>query len=502
MKFSSLAISVGLPWHRKPSGVLAKRFLFIYSILFLSFILSGQAEPQDGHKPLVLAKVNVIDATGAPVRANMTVVIENGRIAEIGESATIRPPQDARIIEAGGKYLIPGLWDMHIHWYHEGFLPLFIVNGVTGVRQMSGFPFHLEWRERAARGDLLAPRLVIASAIVDGPGSFYPGSIEIANEKDARQAVQKIKSSGFDFIKIMAALPREAFYALADEAAKQGLVFAGHVPFSVSALEASDAGQRSIEHLAGVLEACSPVGDEINQGYVKNTARVTSQKGFDKARVQVMRGLIERLLATYDKEMAAALYARFVKNGTWQCPTLTANRAVAFIGDADFTNDARLKYMPGFFRKNWQPGNNPIYASRTAEDYTTYKSRYQKQMKTAGEMRRAGVKFLAGTDTANPFCFPGFGLHDELSLLVEAGFTPMEALQAATLSAAIFLGKAESFGTVEKGKIADLVLLEANPLERIDNTRKIAAVILGGELFEKPRLEAMLADVEKLANQK
>ncbi len=480
-----------------------KTWLALQSILLtLSFTVLGPPKPDSVSKPLVLTHVNVIDATGAPVKTDMTVVITGDRITAIDKTGQIRVPQGARRVDARGKFLVPGLWDMHVHLYDERFLPLFIANGVTGVRQMFGSPLNLDWRERAARGQLLAPRLVIASPIVDGPNAVWGGSIKVANETEARQAVQKIKSLGFDFVKVYSDLPRDAFYAIADEAAKQGLVFAGHVPHSVSALEASDAGQKSIEHLTGVLEGCSPVGVEITRGYKANMANVTSQTGMDAAHLQVMRALIERLLATYDKEKATALFARFAKNGTWQCPTLTVRRSGAFLGEADFRNDPRLKYMPKPIRSSWQPENNPFYTSQKAEDWAIRKRRYQKETEVLAEMRRAGVRFLAGTDTANPFCFPGFSLHDELALLVEAGFTPMEALQAATLNAAIFLGKAESLGTVEQGKIADLVLLEANPLEHIENTKRIFAVVLGGELFEKRRLDAMLADVERVANLK
>jgi len=474
--------------------------LILFSLLF-SFSC-GHQKPSESQATLIFAHATIIDTSGGPNQTDMTVFITGDRISDIQKTGKVRLPKGGRVIDAAGKFLVPGLWDMHVHWYEERFLPLFIANGVTGVRQMSGFPLHLDWRERAARGDLLAPRLAIASTIVDGPGATWVGSIEVANETDARQAVQKIKSSGFDFVKVYGGLPRDAYFAIADESAKQGLVFAGHVPNSVSALEASEAGQKSIEHLSGVLEGCSSVGGEITRGYNENMAGANNRTGMDKARLRVLRVLIERLLATYDKERAAALFASFAKNGTWHCPTLTVNRSVAFVGDAEFRNDPRLKYMPKPIRSNWQPENNPLWANRTAEDYAIRKRRYQKQTETVAEMRRAGVRFLAGTDTLNPFCFPGFSLHDELTLLVEAGFTPMEALQAATLNAAIFLGKAESLGTVEKGKIADLVLLEANPLEHIDNTRRIAAVVLGGKLYEKPRLDAMLADAEKLANQK
>jgi hypothetical protein len=482
--------------------LMTRPLLALCSILLLVSISPGRAAPRPGSQALVLANVNVIDATGTPARPNMTVVVEAGRITDIGEAGTVRPPRGARTVQAKGKYLIPGLWDMHVHWYDEGLLPIFIANGVTGVRQMFGFPLHLQWRDRAARGELLSPRLAIGSPIVDGPTAMWSNSIKVGNETEARQAVQKIKSTGYDFVKVYSDLPRDAYYAIADEAARQGLTFAGHVPHSVTAQEASDAGQTSIEHLTGVLEGWSPAGAEITSGYARNRVGDEGRTGVDAARQLVMRGLFERVLATYDPDRAAALFTRFARNGTWQCPTLTANRMTAMLGDRDFKNDPRLKYTRQPVRSSWQPENNPLMASRTAEDYALRKRRNQKEAVAIAEMKRAGVRFLAGTDTGNPFCFPGFSLHDELALLVGAGLTPMEALQSATSNAAQFLGRADSLGTIEKGKTADLVLLDANPLEQIANTTRIAAVVLGGELFDRPRLDAMLVAMEKRANPK
>jgi tetratricopeptide (TPR) repeat protein len=432
----------------------------------------------------------------------MAVFIAGDRITDVKKARHVSVPKGIQEVDAKDKYMIPGLWNMHVHWSDDRFLGLFITNGVTGVRQMDGLPFHLEWRDKVSKGELLAPRQVVASPIVDGPGATWVGSIEVGNEQEARDIVRKIKESGFDFVKIYNSIPRDAYYALADEAAKQGLPFVGHVPHSVSALEASDAGQKCIEHLNGVLEACSPDGREITRGYLKYTAGVNNIKGTDPARRQALRVLFEKALTTYEAERADALFARFAQNGTWQCPTLVVNRVVAFIDQPDFRNDPRLKYFPAAFRARWQPERIPLWASRSAEDYAVSKRRFQKEMKIVSEMRRAGVRFLAGTDTGNPYCFPGFSLHDELSLLVEAGFTPLEALQTATLNAAIFLGEAESYGTVEKGKIADLLLLEADPLEKIDNTKRIAAVVLGGKLIGKQQIDEMLANFEKFANQK
>jgi imidazolonepropionase-like amidohydrolase len=297
---------------------------------------------------------------------------------------------------------------------------------------------------------------------------------------------------GSDFIKVYSMLPRDAYFAIADEAKRQHMVFAGHVPEFVSAGEASDAGQKSIEHLTGVLVACSAKEEELRK---ENEARLRAD-GFNRDTMTLEQS---RALDSFDAKQAAALFARFKRNGTWMCPTLSVLRAQAFIGDADFRNDPRLKYIQNFLRKQfWEDGFG--FSSHTAEDNARARRVFQKQLEVVGMMKRAGVDFIAGTDTANPYVFPGFSLHDELALLVQAGFTPMEALQAATRDPARYLGRLDSAGTIEKGKIADLVLLDANPLAEIGNTRKINAVVVGGTFITKPELDKMLADVVSLVS--
>ena len=206
---------------------------------------------------LVLTHVTVIDATGAAARPGQTVVITGNRIAEIGAAAAIHTPKGAQVVDATGKFLIPGLWDMHVHWGQKDYLPLFLANGVTGIRIMWGDPEHHEWRRQVEAGELLAPHMFVASTLIDGPKPFWPGSISVSNEAEARQAVVQAKQSGADFVKVYSFLPREEYFAIADESRRQEIPFEGHVPIGVSAEEASRAGQKSIEHLFGILPACS-----------------------------------------------------------------------------------------------------------------------------------------------------------------------------------------------------------------------------------------------------
>ena len=473
-----------------------KRLLALLLFCGLLFAPRLMTTNEASQSQIAFTHVTIIDATGAPPSLDMTVVITSDRITEIGQSQRLRVPRGAQIVDAAGKFMIPGLWDMHIHWYQKDYLPLFIANGVTGARMMWGMPMHHQWRKDINNGTMPGPRLVIASPIVDGPNPVWNGSVSVKDDLEARQAVINAKQAGADFIKVYSRLTREGYLAIADEARKLGIPFAGHIPPSVTAAEASEAGQKSVEHLTTVLTACSSRDEELR--------RESAAAALDKTpnRATRSRQVTRSMLASFDPGKAAALFAVFKRNHTWQCPTLTVLRSTAFLNDPNFINDPRLKYMPAETRKQWDPSGDFRFKDRTAEDFELARLVFKKQLEIVGAMRRAGVEFLAGTDALNPYCFPGFSLHDELALLVNAGLSPMEALQAATLNPARYLGKERDLGTLQIGKLADLVLLEANPLEDITNTQRINAVVSNGKLIPKSELQRMLAAIESASNKK
>ena len=451
-------------------------FLITLAVLFLI-----QTKQNSSHESLALVHVTLIDVVGGIAVPDVTVLITGNRIADVGKSDQVPVPAGAKVVNAEGKFLIPGLWDMHVHWYDKHSLPLFTANGVTGIRQMFGTPELLRWRQELTDGSLLGPRMIVASPILDGPRPFWPNSIAVGNEGEGRKAVLRVKKWGADFVKVYSFLPRDAYFGIAEEAKSQGIPFAGHVPWSVSAAEASDAGQKSIEHLTGIFLACSDDEEEIRRQLPQNTPFGA-------------RSLIEaRAFAKYNSRKAAALFQRFVKNGTWQCPTLTVLRSSASREERGFRDDPRLKYMPSEVKESWERRAEARSNLRAEEEYAYAKKVYPKYFELIGAMRRAGVQFLAGTDTGNPYCFPGFSLHDELVLLVQAGLTPVDALRAAILNPAKFLGLEATLGTIGKGKLADLVLLDANPLDDIRNTQRIQAVVSNGRFQDRDALDKMLA---------
>jgi tetratricopeptide (TPR) repeat protein len=475
----------------------------ISGLLLVPIFLAGWTAQRaaNSQKPLVFAHVTVVDVTGGPLKPDLVIVITGDRITGMGDAKGFKLPIDADVVDATGKFLIPGLWDAHAHWGDRDYLPLFIANGITNVRIMYGQPYYHQWRKQIENGELLGPSMVIASPLLDGPVGMWPGSLTIHSAAEAREAVTRVKQAGADFVKVYSFLPRDAYFAIADESKKQGIPFVGHVPFSVSVEEASDAGQKSMEHMLGILPACSTREAELLKAAQDDLAEeiAAGKVNFIGPRSAKLGQLN---LDTYSPEKAAALFARFKRNGTWQCPTLTLLRSLTFRSVPSFRDDARLKYMPRSVRASWQPESDPLVHNGAADDLELGKKQFQKELEIVGAMNRAGVGILAGTDVANAFCFPGFSLHDELALLVQSGLSPLAALQAATLNPARFLDKEKDLGVVDTSKLANLVLLDANPLDDIHNTTKIAGVVVAGKYFPKASLQGMLAKVQALASQK
>jgi len=436
----------------------------------------------------VLTNVNVVDVRTGTILADQFVVIEKNRIRDIRSRTSTRYPLNAHSASAHGGYLIPGLWDMHVHlvfgdWFpgaQDISLPLFVANGVTGVRDMgSELPILQKWRYDIEAGRLLGPRILTPGPMLDGPKPRFPSSIAIATPDDGRKAVGNLKQGGADFIKLQSLIPRDAVFAIADEARKQDIPFEGHVPDAVRASEMSAAGMHSFEHLIGIFEGSSPLEDEFLKG--------------DKSS--------GKFLASYDPERAAALAQLLARNQTWQCPTLVWERGGNLLDVTDFSKDTRAKYAPAYWKeKTWKKFTEQIQTEFNTDDLATRQKFLEKELEVVQLLHKAGVPFLAGTDTPpGVYIFPGFSLHEELQRFVAAGFTPLEALQTATLNPAIFFHEEADWGTVERGKIADLVLLEANPLEDIRNTQKIAAVILNGRYLSHADLQKILARVEESA---
>jgi imidazolonepropionase-like amidohydrolase len=468
-----------------------ERFAIHSGILFLIvllFFLPIHAQRPAVDDLLLLNNVTIVDVRTGALLAEQTVILERDHIASVGPSKSAKYPRNARSVNCRGLFLIPGLWDMHVHlvfgdWFPDAkdiSLPLFVANGVTGVRDMgSELDIVQGWRNEIEAGRLIGPRIYTSGPMLDGPKPRFPSSVAIATPEDAHRAVANLKRQGADFIKLQSLIPREAVFAIAEESKKQEIPFEGHVPDAVRASEMSAAGMKSFEHLIGILEGSSPAEGDFLKG--------NKTEG--------------RFLATYDPARAASLASILAKNQTWQCPTLVWERGGNLIDVSDFSKDERVKYVPGSWKnKTWKRFTDEITQGYGADDLAIRKRFVEKELEVVEMLHKNGVPFLAGTDTpAGVHIFPGYSLHEELQRFVAAGFTPLEAMQTATINPARFFGMEDQAGTVERGKFADLVLLSANPLEDIANTQKIAGVIVNGRYYGRAEIDKMLDRVEAAA---
>jgi imidazolonepropionase-like amidohydrolase len=454
---------------------------------------------------LAITHVTLIDGTGAAALPDMTVFVSDERIAAIGLSRSVSIPRGTKSLDATGKFLIPGLVDMHVHLTgaseptgsREFILPLLLANGITTVRDMGGdLDALLKLRHEIESGKLQAPGIYFAGPYLDGSPPFFQPSLVVTNATEAAGDVHSLISRGADFIKVQSNLSREAYFAIADVCRREHITFVGHVPDHVTAAEASDAGQKSIEHLTGVLRACSSEEPSLMR---KQFAVGPKKPTIGQSMNRELAWQIE-LLQSYSAEQADALIVKFLRNQTWQVPTLILLRNDAFpTPENDPSRDSRRKYIPLQVLANWEKGTKDRDEGATAEEFALRSRLMQASLRIAGKMNAAGVPMMAGTDTTAPYVFPGSSLHEELALLVQAGLTPMQALLAATRRPAEFLGKLQTQGTIEQGKIADLLLLDANPLEDIHNTEKIRTVILRGKLLDRNFLDELLTKEESFA---
>ena len=415
-----------------------------------------------GQSVRAITHVSVIDARDTAPRVDQTVLIRGHRIIASDASKRVRVPSGAQVVDGRGKFLIPGLWDMHVHTVTvsgRALLGLYVANGVTGVRDMASvWATIVGWRGEIARGALVGPRIVASGPYLEG-GDVPIAHLLTRTPAEGRAGVDSLIALGVDFVKVHGQLAPPVYFAIARRARERGIPFAGHVSRAVGSAAASDSGQRSIEHLLGIPMPCTPA----------------------ESLALAPRFPVQSALGRCSSDNLTPLYARFVRNNTWVTPTFVAQVEVATWPGRGLPGDSLAHYLPKalvrFVAKILpMPDSVPLRADSVG------RAMLAKRMSQVAAMRVAGVHILAGTDAPLRNSTPGFGLHEELLMLVRGGMSTFDALAAATSEPARFLGL-DSLGTVETGKIADLVLLDANPLTDIRNTRRISAVVANGRYF-------------------
>jgi imidazolonepropionase-like amidohydrolase len=462
-----------------------------------------------GTAPLAIVDVNVVDVRKGEIRGHQTVLISNGRIADTASLDEVSIPAQANRIHGEGRYLIPGLWDMHIHLRsnqvnpdvplvdeNAALLDLFLPNGVVGVREMGGdlADSVFRWRDEIRSGKRTGPRILTAGRKIDQEPPSWIGSLGVKTPETAREAVRQLKQSGADFVKVyFSDIPAEVLSAVVEEAHKNGLRVIGHLAGNLPIQTVLDIGQDGIEHAQYLIAAKR---DE----YEKLRRESAARRGTPLAMGAGER--LTRLLNMEDAQEEQAVYQTMAQKQVWVTPTLTVLlRIRQELGERDFESDDRKRFLFPAIWESWDSklGRRKPPDASLREVLAESNKRIQQAMLAA---HKAGVPMLAGTDcgVTNNYMIPGWSLHEELESLVKAGLTPVDALRMATINAARWRGADATEGTVEKGKTADLVLLRSNPLEAIRHTREIESVVAGGKYYSRSDLDAMLRQAEDRAS--
>lgn len=475
------------------------------STLLLFALASPQLAAQAPNPPLVISGVTVITMAGPAVSTPQSVVVEHGRITAIGRPDAVHRPTGAVAVDARGKYLIPGLWDMHTHLAlrpllsgagdaagldrnREWAFPLLLAYGVTGVRDMAGtLSVLVRWRDQVGSGAVLGPRLVVTGRKLGKNPVVAGAPFPIEADEDVRRSVELLRAGGADFVKVDGLAGRH-FPALFDAARAAGLPVVGHTSLDLGAAGVAEAGQRSIEHLDGVVLATSNDEAAIRRDALAEFGwwrRLLTWGGLYKPEEHFRRRYRE-MVQSQSEARTDSLIATFLRHQTWQVPTVTMLRDIRLLPPFPAQEAALERYSPARSR---EPGPDIRWGGDTLLAHQVY----HREVEILARMVRRGVPVLAGTDGPSGTRLPGASLSDELELLVEAGLTPEEALASATTEPARFLGLSDSLGSVERGKVADLVLLDADPRVQIGNVRRIYGVVRAGRWLGPATLDSLRA---------
>ncbi|HEU4620206.1 MAG TPA: amidohydrolase family protein [Gammaproteobacteria bacterium] len=477
--------------------------------------------------------VTIVDVETGELRSDETIVVRHGVIEAVGPAESATLPAGTLVVDEHGRYAIPGLWDMHVHIRggpaleaaNERWLRQYLAFGVTSVRDAAGdlSDAVLRWKAAIARGEIYGPRIFTALRKIDGPDGVWLGSIPVSSREEAAKALDALRSEGADFVKVYdGSIAPDVYIDVLEEAERRGLRTAAHVPLSVPFVDAIEAGLDSVEHAFHLVKAANPSDRAASRAF----ARDGIPEDFEPFFVAV-----SALGEAADERTARKVFREMAQRGTALTPTLYIRRAWNRLGEDGLGEDGlgedglgedsfvdgglgedarggngrrglsslaednpRLEAVPPEIRKTYGPALD-IFLARTDEERASDLRLEKISLRLTRLAAEEGVTILAGTDTGadNPLAYPGDSLHRELETLVDAGLTPLQALRAATLEPARWFGKADELGTIAKGKLADFVILEANPLEDISRTRSIAAVVQQGVFFDRRERDDLAA---------
>jgi imidazolonepropionase-like amidohydrolase len=456
-------------------------------LLFSLLILNSCSETKQAD--LILTDVSIVDVENGVIIKNQLVAISGDKILATDDASNLGNYQSEQIIRLNGKYVMPGLWDNHIHFRggnelieaNQNLLPLLLRFGITSVRDGGGdiTPAIHEWNDLIQKEELDGPTILTPGPKLDGSRPAWEGSISVTNKEEVIEALDSLESINADFVKIYDGnLTKEAFYRIIEESESRGLKTTGHMPLSADLMEAVKLGLDGTEHLYYALKETSPIADSLTEAGV----------GY---------GMVTPLMKTYDSELALESYRKLGKTGFYVTPTLHVGKTLAELLITDHSKDSLLNYISPEIIETYQRRLNS--AKRGGDSYTQTRSLWVTSFsEMVKPMYDSGINILAGSDSGpfNSFTYPGNSIHKELELLVNAGLTPQEALITSIINGPKFFGLESEYGSIESGKIADLLILEENPLEDISNTQTIYSVVAKGKRFSNSSLNQLMKSIK------
>ena len=465
----------------------------LFAMAVAAAMTASPAAAQKAAADLVIRDATIIDVAAGKTIAGQAIAISGGDIVAVGpDKAVVGAFAAKQTVDASGKFVMPGLWDMHVHFgggpelieENKNLLPLYVAYGVTSVRDAAADlgDSVIRWRSEVAAGSLLGPTIYTSGPKLEGYKPLWKGTIEVGTPAEVDAALDRLQAMKVDFVKITDNTLKPEIFAYALKAAKaRGLKTSAHTPFAFTIEQAAQAGLSSVEHLDYLIKAGSPEEAAIGADYV--AGKLSYGEASDK------------FVETFDPNHAKDTYARLAKLSLYVTPTLNMSRILAYLDREDHRNDPALAYIGPGLRKTYEWRVERAAKSTPAQVAARHKE-YELSVKVLPMLRDAGIPILAGTDAGylNSFNYPGQGLHDELERYVEAGLTPREALASATITGPVFLGRSDRYGAIAKGKAADILILDANPLRDIKATRAIRGVVLHGQWLDRAALDNLLAE--------
>ncbi len=460
-------------------------FVFILICLFTT-AYSQQAD-------MVFSNATIINIETGTYAFQQDILVKGNIISGIVKHSD-KYTDKVKVVDASGKFIIPGLWDMHMHFgggdsllgENKNLLPLFIANGITAVRDASAdiSGAVLQWRGEIASGKLFGPTIFTSGPKLEGINSIWIGDLEVGSIDEMKKAMDSLQSLKVDFIKITDnTIKKDVYLAAIREARKRGFKISGHIPNSVTMQEVLDAGISSVEHMGYVLKAGAKNEEAIAIDF--SNGKITAKE------------IMPLVLKNFDSAYAMQAYRKIAAHGTAVTPTLSISRVVTYLDQEDHWKDDYLKYI-GQGLKNTYWWRVKRAAGDSKEAIALRHAVFEKSASLLPMLHKAGVTILAGTDAGylNSFDYPGESLHTELALMVQYGLTPLQALQASIINGPHFFGKEKQYGKVAKGFYADFILLDADPLKDISNTKKINGVIVKGKYLSRQSLDALLDEIK------